>query len=134
MTSRDRVNTYIIWCILNLVIPLSPLALKITISFFGSAEILKVDIFDSVELVFYNLFICITILNMLSGKESCIEIILKYAFITICLVDLVVLFLIYTNAANDRCRQYAKILTFLVPVFALVYKFRCISDEQGGVK
>ena len=82
MEKDGEISAYILWVILNIILPISPLLLKLAISFFGTDEVLKTSIFDSVELVFYNLFICITILNMLSEKDSQIEYILYYRFIS----------------------------------------------------
>ena len=104
MEKDGEISAYILWVILNIILPISPLLLKLAISFFGTDEVLKTSIFDSVELVFYNLFICITILNMLSEKDSQIEYILKFIFILICIIDLLVLFLIYTGTGNEKCK------------------------------
>lgn len=87
MEKDGEISAYILWVILNIILPISPLLLKLAISFFGTDEVLKTSIFDSVELVFYNLFICITILNMLSEKDSQIEYILKFIFILICIIE-----------------------------------------------
>ena len=129
MEKDGEISAYILWVILNIILPISPLLLKLAISFFGTDEVLKTSIFDSVELVFYNLFICITILNMLSEKDSQIEYILKFIFILICIIDLLVLFLIYTGTGNEKCKGYAVFLSVLVPIFALIYKYLGISDK-----
>ena len=127
MDSSKSFNEYVAWIIINIFLPISPLILKMLIAFFGDSEVLKVDIFDSVEVVFYNLFVSITVLNMLAKIQSCIENILKYIFIFICIIDLIVLFLIYTDSANDKCRAYATVFSILIPIFAMIYKLRNID-------
>lgn len=47
------------WVILNLIVPLAPVVIKLAILFLGKDGILKTNIIESAELIYYNLFICI---------------------------------------------------------------------------
>lgn len=122
---------YIKWVFINIVLPVSPVLLKAVIAYFGKGEILKVSIFDSVELLYYNLFVSITFINILRKKSSITvgDCILHYTFGGICIVDLIVITLIYIGMASSRCTAFAGLLSISVPIFVSVYYYSQMGEE-----
>lgn len=80
---QEKIKNYISWIMINIALPISPVLIKLTIAIFADNTKISVAILDSVELLYYNLFICVIFLN-LSGRNETVNLIeyfLKYIFI-----------------------------------------------------
>ncbi len=121
-------SNFFVWIMLNIGLPMSPLIIKKAINFFGTDQIAKLSVLDGVELIYYNLFLCVIMINLLSGKKMLIENILKVVFIVICVVDIVILILFYLQLNNDNCFRYSIMMLILVPLLLGIYKYRNWSE------
>ncbi len=125
-----KANEFFIWSLLNIVLPISPLATKASINFFTDDQISKIPILDGIELIYYNLFLCVTMINLLSGKKMFIENLMRVGLILICSLDFITLILFYLKLDNNKCLVYSKIMLFLVPTALAIYKYRTIEGME----
>ena len=126
----NKMNAFFVWIMLNVLLPVSPLAIKASMNFFSNEEINKIAVLDGIELIYYNLFLSITMINMLSDKRRLIENILKAVFVFICAVDLIILILLYLQISNNKCLIYSIICAILVPILLCVYKYRTMNEGE----
>lgn len=124
------------WVILNLIVPLAPVVIKLAILFLGKDGILKTNIIESAELIYYNLFICIIFLNIINKKKETkiIEVVLENAFKIICVIDLIMIILIYLENQSKKVTYIAVILTVIIPVFVAVYYCNEVIGEEKNDK
>lgn len=129
--NERRKKKYVEWIMLNLILPLAPVVIKCAISVLGQDGILKASIIDSVELIYYNLFICIIFLNIVDRKKKIklVEVFLSYVFKGICIVDLIMIILIYLEMQSIGVGIMAVVLTIIIPVFVAIYYY---SEEVIG--
>ena len=52
----NKMNAFFVWIMLNVLLPVSPLAIKASMNFFSNEEINKIAVLDGIELIYYNLF------------------------------------------------------------------------------
>lgn len=122
---QEKIKNYISWIMINIALPISPVLIKLTIAIFADNTKISVAILDSVELLYYNLFICVIFLN-LSGRNETVNLIeyfLKYIFILVAMLDLILIFLNYSKLASHRCSVVAIILSILVPIVVSIYQW-----------
>ena len=124
------------WVILNLIVQLAPVVIKFAILFLGKDGILKTNIIESAELIYYNLFICIIFLNIINKKKETkiIEVVLENAFKIICVIDLIMIILIYLGNQSKKVTYIAVILTVIIPVFVAVYYCNEVIGEEKNDK
>ena len=114
-----------IWVGFNLILPLTPVIIKVLIAFFGDSTKISVTILESVELLYYNFIICVIGLYGLIGKENKtgIEYWIEFGTSLIILTDVVLLMLIYgRQESTERIRTTSVIISALVPVAAFFKK------------
>ena len=102
----------------------------------GKDGILKTNIIESAELIYYNLFICIIFLNIINKKKETkiIEVVLENAFKIICVIDLIMIILIYLGNQSKKVTYIAVILTVIIPVFVAVYYCNEVIGEEKNDK
>lgn len=125
----NKTNRFFIWLILNVALPASPIAIKYAINFFGSEQMDKLPVLDGVELIYYSLFLSITMINMLNGKKMLIENILKVGLVSICAINLIILILFYLGLNNNKCLAYSVIVAILIPILITVYRGYTMKEE-----
>lgn len=121
---QDIIQKFISWIMLNIALPTAPVLIKLVITIFADETRISVAVLDSVELLYYNLFICVIFLNLLGGHESknLVEYIMNYLFILIAILDLILIFLNYANMASYRCSVASIILSIAVPSVVSIYQ------------
>ena len=118
MTEKQRIH-FAQWIIINIILPISPIGIKLVIALFSKVDI---NILDSVELVLYGLFNCIIIINMIPKVKTLIEYFIKISMISACCISLCILFIIYSNMDNKLlCNIYAICIGFFSPILAIIY-------------
>lgn len=136
MQDEDRVQ-FISWIILNIFLPLLPLVVKALICLFSLPDkITSITIFEDVELLFYDLFTCVILLNMLSSKKAIglSYYLMKKFFYIIQVVVLILIILNYLNLANGLSLKVAKGLAVFCPIVAgyTKYKFTLKEGSSNG--
>lgn len=129
---KNRVQKFFSWLAMNIFLPLCPVFIKFVIWVFAVSGRKSVVIFDSVELLYYNLVICVTFLN-LSGENNSMRsgvYIIRYGFILIIVLDLILIFINYTGMASDKCFAVSMILSVFVPVTVSVYQWKNMKNES----
>ena len=53
---QERIEEYISWIAINILLPISPVIIKLAINIFADNKKISVAVLDSVELLYYNLF------------------------------------------------------------------------------
>lgn len=127
---NNKVNKFITWMAINILLPILPVAIKWGISLFADGNKISVTILDSVELLYYNLFIDVIFLNIAKNKENLtiIETILQFVFYAIIILDLVLITINYVNLASKRCATIAIILSIVVPIVVSVYQWKNMQE------
>ena len=128
--SDEQKVTFFGWIIANLGLPLAPLIIKILICIFSKV---KVNIFDSIELILYSFFICIILIDITSQQNNVYGKMLNTVLIIFCIIDIVLMVLLYLNIGNIGCIIYALVMAITTPVFAFMYKRKEII-KSGGEK
>ena len=116
---------FLLWVAFTLILPLSPVLIKLIISFFGDPSKINVTVFESVELLYYNFIICIMGLYGLIKKEkkTGIEYWIEVGAAFIVLLDIILLMLIYgRQESTERIRVASLVISILVPIVALLKK------------
>ncbi len=114
-----------LWSTFNLILPLAPVVIKILITVFGDSQKISVTILESVELLYYNFFICVIGLYGLikKDKKTGIEYWIELGAAFIILTDIVLLMLVYgRQESTDRIRMASLIISILVPIVSFVKK------------
>ena len=123
-------NKFFMWVMLNIILPISPLLIKASINFFTNDNMSEIPILDGIELIYYNLFLSVTMINLLNNKTRLIDNILRVLFIVICSLDLITLMLFYLKLDNNKCFTYSIIMFILVPLFLGIYKYRLLGEME----
>lgn len=114
-----------LWSTFNLILPLAPVAIKILITVFGDSQKISVTILESVELLYYNFFICVICLYELikKDKKTGIEYWMVIGAAFIILADIVLLVLVYgRQESTERIRIASLVISILVPIVSFVKK------------
>lgn len=127
------IQKFISWIMLNIALPTAPVLIKLVITIFADETRISVAVLDSVELLYYNLFICVIFLNLLGEHESknLVEYIMNYLFILIAILDLILIFLNYANMASYRCSVASIILSIAVPSVVSIYQWINMWSQKG---
>lgn len=130
---QDIIQKFISWIMLNIALPTAPVLIKLVITIFADETRISVAVLDSVELLYYNLFICVIFLNLLGEHESknLVEYIMNYLFILIAILDLILIFLNYANMASYRCSVASIILSIAVPSVVSIYQWINMWSQKG---
>lgn len=131
---QERIEEYISWIAINILLPISPVFIKLAINIFADNKKISIVVLDSVELLYYNLFICVIFLNLSVGHEhiNFIELIMKYIFVLICILDLILIFLNYAEIESYKCSVAAIVLSIFVPIVVSIYQW-INMENQGGI-
>ena len=127
-------NSFIVWFSFNILLPLTPIFIKLSITIFGDEQKILVDVLDSTELLYYNFFLCVILLYQIVCKDH--KSILEYWMILgswiIIILDIVLLMLTYGHQdAPARIKTASIIISTLVPIIAAVY--RCVYTRGDEV-
>ena len=127
---------YISWFALSIVLPLLPFLIKLLIVIMGDSGALKTTILDSVELLYYNLFICVTFYSISFEKReiSILEFLLRYFVAVIIVIDIVVIVLIYTGMAKEQCLIASVVLSVVVVTGISIYQWNNFKEELHDAK
>lgn len=132
---QERVQRFISWIVINIALPTAPVLIKLAITIFADTTKISVAVLDSVELLYYNLFICVIFLNLSGEREhvNLIEYVMKYIFIIIAILDLILIFLNYADIASYKCSVAAIILSITVPVVVSIYQWINMKNQGGEI-
>ena len=110
-------DNFIIWFIFNIFLPLMPVFIKLSISFFGDPQKIIVTILDSAEFLYFNFILCVSFLYEIATKEKLlrIEYLMGLVIFSILIVDIVLLMLIYGGqGAVSRISYASAIMSILI--------------------
>lgn len=65
-----RKGSFSQWLTYNIIIPLSPVFIKLVISVFGDTTKIVVNVLDSTELLYYNFVICVIFMYNITQKQE----------------------------------------------------------------
>lgn len=121
-------NPRLRWVLINLVLPLSPFALRLFMDFVGPKGTPNwSSIAELPELLFYSIFVCVAILNInLDGHRTNFESILRLFLLVLLVLDFVVLASIYRGAFGPHVWKFtvaaAIVPLVMAPFYRKVYK------------
>lgn len=119
-------KTFYRWTLINLLLPLSPFALRVFVSLMGREEILSFKkIAELPEILFFSIYLCVVNLNInLDGRKGYFEFTLRLFLGLILILDCVVLGMIYSNNIGSNVFPFSLIAALIPAAIAPVYKFR----------
>ena len=122
---QEKAQKFISWLITNIVLPILPVVIKLLIVIFADNKKISVAVLDSMELLYYNLFICVVFLNLLGECEhiKLIEYVMRCIFTVIILLDLLLIFMSYAEIASYKCSIMAIVLSIVVPIVVSIYQW-----------
>lgn len=122
---QEKAQKFISWLITNIVLPILPVVIKLLIVIFADNKKISVAVLDSIELLYYNLFICVVFLNLLGECEriKLIEYVMHCIFSIIILLDLLLIFMSYAEIASYKCSIMAIVLSIVVPIVVSIYQW-----------
>jgi hypothetical protein len=126
-------NPRLHWILINLVLPLSPFALRVFINLMGpQGNISFSGIAELPELLFYSVFVCISILNLnLSAKKTNFESIIRLFLFILLVLDFVTLGLIYSKKIGPLTWKFT-IAAAIIPVLMAPFYRQVYSRRPGN--
>lgn len=123
---------FLIWILINLILPLTPFFLKIFINYFGGNGILTLrNAAESSELIFYSISICVVMLNInLDEPKSYFEFILNIFVYVILILDFVMLSLLYGKHNIKNIENFLFVSVLFPFISAPIYKFFYIQSPE----
>ena len=128
----NKANVFLNWLVINVLLPLLPVIIKLMLTIFANTEKISVTILDSVELLYYNLFISVIYFNLEKEKNTLtlFETFIQYCIVMVIIVDLILITLNYVKLASNRCSVVAIILSVVIPIFVSVYKWKSLQEVE----
>ena len=128
-------NNFIKWLLMNLLLPLSPILLKLFILFVGPQGVQTfLKIVEMPELVFYSICTCIIALNInLNGNKKLFETLMRLFLFVVLILDFVVLGMMYLQNTGPNALHYSIIAALIPALIAPIYKYIYSSSQDGEV-
>ena len=119
-------KTFYRWILINLLLPLSPFALRVFVSLLGREETLSFEkIAELPEILFFSIYLCVVNLNInLDGRKGYFEFTLRLFLVLILVLDCVVLGMIYSDNIGSNVYPFSLVAAIFPVVIAPIYKFR----------
>lgn len=120
-------NAELRWNLINLILPLSPFALRVFLDLMGPKGIISLArIAELPELLFYSVFVCISILNLnLDYNRTNFEAIIRLFIYVLLILNFVTLGLIYGGNIGPHAWKFtlcsAVLPAFIAPFYRKVY-------------
>lgn len=120
-------NPELRWSLINLLLPLSPFALRVFLGLVGPrGDISMSTIAELPELLFYSIFVCVSILNLnLGGNKKNFESLIRLFLYVLLVLDFVTLGLIYGGKLGPHVWKFtifaAAIPAMIAPFYRQVF-------------
>lgn len=122
---------FIKWLALNIALPISPLGLRMFVSYMGQVNLKVVDM---PEFLLSSITICIIALNINSSdRYGIVEQGLLYLFRGIIILDLIVLTMRYCNIANKNSDNFAIISIIITALLVPIYKIYYMNKKNSNI-
>lgn len=117
-------NSELRWILINLALPLSPFALRVFIDLMGPHGSISFSrIAELPELLFYSVFVCISILNLnLESDRTTFESVIRLFLFILLVLDFVTLGLIYGAKIGPHTWKFTLFAAVLPAVIAPFYR------------
>lgn len=113
------------WLTYNIIIPLSPVFIKLVISIFGDTTKIVVNVLDSTELLYYNFVICVIFMYNITQKQkkTRVEYWMEIGAVVVIILDIILLMLVYgKQQSSGKVHVASIIISVLVPIVVTVHK------------
>jgi hypothetical protein len=116
---------YIIWIMVNILLPFCPFSLKMLVNYFSLTGFLSFSaVAENTELIFYSLTICIVILNInIDEDKSLFEWIFKMVIGLIAVLNIIILTMAYSKLKLINVERFMYVSVYFPTISAIVYKF-----------
>lgn len=120
-----KYKSFIIWLLVNILLPFVPFILKVFINYFSLTGQLSLEkIVESNELIFYSLTTCVIILNInLGDSKSLFEFFFKLFVLVIMILDFILLTVSYSKLPLKNINTFLYVSVIFPTVSAPIYKF-----------
>ena len=127
-----KYKSFIIWVLINIVLPFTPFLLKVFINYYSTTGKLSFEqVAESSELIFYSITTCVIILNInLNDSKSGFEFALKIFTLVIMIFDFVLLSLAYGKLPLKNIDGFLYVSVIFPTMAAPIYKFRFKSEAE----
>ena len=107
------------WVGANILLPFLPIAVKMVVNWFSTAT---TKVWDPNDLLYYNFFICILLLDLLKKKDTIFSYVVSGIGYFICIVDILMIGFIATGQENFiRTQSFAVAVAVLCACFGSIY-------------
>lgn len=120
------------WLTYNIILPLSPVFIKIVITLFGDPRKIVVNVLDSTELLYYNFVICVIFRYniMQKPKKTRVEYWMEAGATVVTILDIILLMLVYSRQqASEKVHTASIVISLLVPIVVTVHKRRMEASK-----
>lgn len=120
-----RKGSFSQWLTYNIIIPLSPVFIKLVISVFGDTTKIVVNVLDSTELLYYNFVICVIFMYNITQKQekTRAEYWMEIGAVVVIILDIILLMLVYgKQQSSGKVHVASIIISVLVPIVVAVHK------------
>ena len=128
----SKMNIEIRWILINLAVPASPFALRVFLDLIGPNGFISFShIAELPELLFYSIFVCISIINLnLETVRTNFESIIRLFIFTLIILDFVTLGLIYGAKIGPHTWKFTVFSAIFPALIAPIY--RQVFLMRGG--
>ena len=99
------------WISMNILLPFLPILIKMFTNHFSTA---KTEIWEPNDLLYYNFFICILLINLLKQKNNLFSYIVTIIAFILCIFDILLIAFIATGQQNILATRNFAICTAIV--------------------
>ena len=121
------------WICGNILLPFLPIVIKMLVNWFSKSE---TNICEPMELLYYNFFICILLLDLLKKKDTIFSYLVSKVVGLICIADILFIGFIATDQQKpERIQAFAIAVAILCASFGSIYVYLNTSlDLEEGNK
>lgn len=118
-TSTSILLAPIKWVGANILLPFLPIAVKMVVNCFSTAS---ATVWDPNDLLYYNFFICILLLDLLKKKDTIFSYVVSGIGYLICIIDILMIGFIATGQENFmRIQGFAIAVAIICACFGSIY-------------
>jgi predicted tellurium resistance membrane protein TerC len=125
-------NRNLRWTLINLLLPLSPFALRVFLGLVGPLGNISLSaIAELPELLFYSVFVCVSVLNVnLDGLRNTFESMVRIFLLALLVLDFVTLGLIYSGNLGPHVWKFTLFAAGFPAIIAPLYRMAYINKEE----
>lgn len=132
---NNKIPTNLIWLLLNIILPISPLLVKLFIVYSGNANLSsKISILELPEAFFFSISAAaVTISISVDRDKKLVDYLIVLFSGAIIVFDLLALGMVYSSNSGDGLILYSKLAFGMPTIIAIAYKFIYKSTDKREI-